>query len=290
MEVRSIKSKYELEIMTEVGKLHQKVLEQRVPEILEEGMSESQLAVKLFAILMKEGHHGFARFGMFDTHLGIGQLGFGDSSIYPTYFDGPGGNYGMSPAMPFWGSRERRLNNGDLIFIDVPFGMDGYHTDKTMNYMFGKHISEEAIEIHKRCVDIQRQIASLLVPGAVPSDIYKEVIGSLDADFLEHFMGFGNQKVRFLGHGIGLQIDETPVIAAGFTKPLEENMTIALEPKRGVAGVGLMGTENTWLVTTKGGVCLTGDSPVCYLYNYQYSGTIMRNYLSLYARLYQERY
>lgn len=261
MEVRSIKSKYELEIMTEVGKLHQKVLEQRVPEILEEGMSESQLAVKLFAILMKEGHHGFARFGMFDTHLGIGQLGFGDSSIYPTYFDGPGGNYGMSPAMPFWGSRERRLNNGDLIFIDVPFGMDGYHTDKTMNYMFGKHISEEAIEIHKRCVDIQRQIASLLVPGAVPSDIYKEVIGSLDADFLEHFMGFGNQKVRFLGHGIGLQIDETPVIAAGFTKPLEENMTIALEPKRGVAGVGLMGTENTWLVTTKGGVCLTGDSP-----------------------------
>ena len=260
MAVRSIKSKYELDIITEVGRLHQKVLEVRVPELLEEGMSESQLAVRLFTVLMEEGHHGFARFGMFDTHLGIGQLGFGESSIYPTYFDGPGGNYGMSPAMPFWGSRERKLKKGDLIFVDVPFGMEGYHTDKTMNYMFGEPIPDEAIEIHKKCLGIQRQIASLLVPGAVPEDIYNEIIENLDSEFLEHFMGFGNQKVRFLGHGVGLQIDEMPVIAAGFTQPLEENMVIALEPKRGVPGVGLMGTENTWLVTNNGGICLTGDS------------------------------
>lgn len=261
MAVRSIKSKYELNIMLEVGKLHQKVLEQRAPELLEEGMSESQLATKLFTVFMEEGHHGFARFGMFDTHLGIGQLGFGESSIYPTYFDGPGGNYGMSPAMPFWGSRERKLRRGDLVFIDIPFGMDGYHTDKTMNYMFGKPIPDEAIKIHEKCVDIQRHIASLLIPGAVPEDIYKEVIESLDSDFLQHFMGYENQKVRFLGHGVGLQIDEAPVIAAGFTQPLEENMVIALEPKRGVPGIGLMGTENTWLVTTEGGICLTGDNP-----------------------------
>lgn len=261
MSVRAVKSGYELGIIKKAGRIHQRILEQRVPELLEEGMSESDLAIRLFNVLMEEGHHGFARFGMFDTHLGIGQLGFGESSLYPTYFDGPGGNYGMSPAMPFWGSKERRLKKGDLVFVDVTFGLDGYHTDKTMNYMFGAPIADEAVEVHQRCIELQRKAASLLVPGAVPADIYNEIIKELDAEFLEHFMGYGNQKVRFIGHGVGLQIDEAPVIAAGFTEPLEENMVIALEPKRGVPGIGLMGTENTWLVTSEGGRSITGDSP-----------------------------
>ena len=113
----------------------------------------------------------------------------------------------------------------------MTFGLDGYHTDKTMNYMFGAPIADEAVEVHQRCIELQRKAASLLVPGAVPADIYNEIIKELDAEFLEHFMGYGNQKVRFIGHGVGLQIDEAPVIAAGFTEPLEENMVIALEPK-----------------------------------------------------------
>ena len=152
------------------------------------------------------------------------------------------------------------MKKGDFVFVDVTFGLDGYHTDKTMNYMFGKPIPDEAIVIHNRCIEIQRKAASMLIPGAVPAVIYNEVIKDLDSEFLEHFMGFGNQKVKFIGHGVGLQIDEVPVIAPGFTEPLEENMVIALEPKRGVPNIGLMGTENTWLVTSEGGLCLTGDT------------------------------
>ena len=261
MAVRSVKSAFELDILKEVGIRHARILEELVPSLLEEGMSECDLAVRLFTVLMEEGHHGFARFGMFDTQIGIGQLGFGESSLYPTFFDGPGGNFGMSPAMPFWGSRERRLKKEDLAFVDVAFGMEGYHTDKTMTYVFGRDIPEEAVRIHSRCLEIQEHTASLLVPGAIPGDIYKEVMDVLDETFLEHFMGYKDHKVRFLGHGIGLQIDESPVIAAGFGQPLEENMVIALEPKRGVPGIGMVGTENTWVVTSKGGVCLTGSHP-----------------------------
>jgi Xaa-Pro dipeptidase len=261
MAVRSVKSKYELEIQKKVGKTHQRVLEKLVPELLEEGLSESEFATRIFKTLMEEGHHGFARFGKFDTQIGIGQLGFGESSLYPSYFDGPGGNLGMSPAMPFWGSRERKLKKGDLVFVDVAFGIDGYHTDKTMNYVFQGSLPDNAVKMHNRCIKIQEQIASLLVPGAIPSEIYKLILGSLDEEFLEHFMGYGNRRVKFLGHGIGLQIDETPVIAAGFNQPLEENMVIALEPKRGVPNVGLVGTENSYLVTPEGGLCLTGNHP-----------------------------
>ena len=74
-------------------------------------------------------------------------------------------------------------------------------------------------------------------------------------------MGLGEQQVRFLGHGVGLHIDEFPAIAKGFDEPLQANMTLALEPKRGIAGVGLVGIENTFVVTAEGGRSITGTSP-----------------------------
>ncbi|NLZ30398.1 MAG: aminopeptidase P family protein, partial [Methanomicrobiales archaeon] len=67
--------------------------------------------------------------------------------------------------------------------------------------------------------------------------------------------------VSFLGHGVGLQVDEMPVIARGFDEPLEEGMVIALEPKKGVEGVGMVGTENTFIVTRGGGRSITGANP-----------------------------
>jgi Xaa-Pro dipeptidase len=261
MTVRAVKSDFEITIMKRIGEKHRHILETVVPEMLNEGMSESDLASSLFNYMIKEGHHGFARFGMFDTNIGIGQLGFGESSLYPTYFDGPGGNYGMSPAMPFWGSRERKLKKGDLVFVDVAFGLDGYHTDKTMNYMFGMPIKEEAIVEHNKCVEVQRRLSSMLKRGNTPSNIYREIMDSLSPEFLNDFMGYGDRKVKFLGHGIGLQIDEAPVIAAGFDEPLEEGMVIALEPKKGISGIGLVGTENTYLVTPEGGQSITGNDP-----------------------------
>jgi Xaa-Pro aminopeptidase len=261
MAVRARKSAYELDLMKKSGERHRKVLEDLVPEILEEGMSEASLATRLLSVMMEEGHHGFTRFGMFDTNIGIGQLGFGESSLYPTYFDGPGGNYGMSPAMPFWGSRERKLKKGDLVYVDVAFGIDGYHTDKTMSYMFGQTIPEEAIAEHNKCIDIQKKAAALLKPGAIPANINREVMDALDNKFLVNFMGYGNRRVKFLGHGIGLQIDETPVLAAGFEEPIEEGMVFAIEPKKGISGVGMVGTDNTYLVSAEGWQCLTGSNP-----------------------------
>jgi Xaa-Pro dipeptidase len=263
--VRTIKSKYELDLMEQSGKIHQHVLENRVPKLLKEGISELELATQLYSVLMEEGHHGIARFGMFDTEIGIGHIAFGESSIYPTSFNGPGGNYGMSPAVPMLGNRNCKLKIGDLVFIDIGCGVNGYHTDKTMTYMFGQTLPQHAIDVHKKCVDIQHQIAAKLIPGAIPSEIYKSIMGSLEPDFIENFMGFGKRQVKFLGHGIGLTIDELPVIAEGFDEPLQENMVFALEPKKGIKGIGMVGIENTFVVTQNGGRCITGDNPGLFL-------------------------
>lgn len=258
---KAVKSPWELAQMEEAGRCHQRVLEERVPDLLEEGMSEFDLIGRLYQVMLEEGHMGVARFNMFDTEMVIGQLGFGDSSLYPTSFNGPGGNYGLQPAMPGMGSRERRLKKGELVFVDMGFAINGYHTDKTTVYQFGGPLPDEALRAHDQCVAVQNKIASALQPGALPSEIYRSVMAGLSPDFLENFMGFGKRRVKFLGHGIGLAVDEFPVLAEGFDEPLEANTVFAVEPKKGVPGIGMVGIENSFVVEEGGGRCLTGLHP-----------------------------
>jgi len=259
--VRAVKSPFEISLMEESGRIHARVLEESVPDMLTEGMRESEFASRLYGHLVNEGHHGIARFGMFNTEMLLGQIGFGENSLYPTYFDGPGGSVGLCPAVPLLGDRKRRLKKGDLVFVDVGCGCGGDHTDKTMTYMFGASLPDDVIEKHNRCVDVQNHLASRLVPGNITSQIYKDVIAKLDPEFIENFMGYKDRKVKFLGHGVGLLIDEIPVIAEGFHEPLEENMVFALEPKKGIPGVGMVGIENTFVVSKGRGRCITGTNP-----------------------------
>jgi len=259
--LRAVKSPYELAIMERCGEMHRRVLEECLPKLLREGMSEADLACELYSLLVREGHQGTVRFGMFNVDIAVAQLGFGVNSLYPTSFDGPGGCVGIGPAAPVLGSRERKLRKGDLVFVDVGCAIEGYHTDKTMTYMFGQALPDEAITIHRRCVEIEHEIARQLRPGAIPSKIYSRTMAGLDAAFRQNFMGFGNRRVNFLGHGVGLQIDEPPVLTEGFDQPLAENMTLAVEPKKGVPDVGMVGSENHYVVTPNGGRSLTGNHP-----------------------------
>jgi Xaa-Pro dipeptidase len=257
--VRARKSPYELSLMEQAGKIHRHVLEDLVPGMLTEGIDEVTLTCDLYTVMVKEGHQGLIRFGGFNEML-LGQIGFGTSTICPTCTDTPGGVAGMHPSVPQMGCPTRHLQNGDLVVIDIGCGVNGYQTDKTLSYMFGKPIPDAAIREHWRCVEIQDTMASMLKPGAVPSEIYRTIMAGLEPAFLENFMGFGERRVKFLGHGIGLWIDEMPVIAEGFDEPLEEGMVFALEPKKGIPDVGLVGIENTFVVTPQGGRSLTGTS------------------------------
>jgi Xaa-Pro dipeptidase len=257
--VRAKKSPYELALMERAGEIHRHVLEDLVPFMLSEGIDEATLSCDLYSVMVKEGHQGLIRFGGFNEML-LGQIGFGTSSLCPTCTDTPGGVAGMHPSVPQMGCRTRLLQKGDLVVIDIGCGYNGYQTDKTLSYMFGRSIPDAAIHEHFRCVEIQDELASMLKPGAIPSEIYRTIMAGLEPAFLTNFMGFGDRRVKFLGHGIGLWIDETPVIAEGFNEPLEERMVFALEPKKGIPDVGLVGIENTFVVTPQGGRPLTGRS------------------------------
>lgn len=258
---RAVKSAWELSFMERAGQIHQRVLEEKVPELLREGMSEADLAAELYEVMVKEGHQGTARFAMHDTDIVVAQLGFGTSSLIPTNFDGPGGNRGLNAAVPSLGSRERKLKKGDLVFVDMGLGVNGYHSDKTMTYMFGEKLPAEVQSIHQQCVDIQNRVAEMLKPGNTPEMIYETIMADLSDEFKQNFMGFGNRQVKFLGHGIGLTVDELPVLAKGFKMAIQENMVFAVEPKKGIPDIGMVGIENSFLVTPEGGRSITGTNP-----------------------------
>lgn len=259
--VRAVKSAYELAILERAGALHRRLLEDQAPALLRDSQSEAEFACELYSLMVREGHEGTVRFNRFGVDVAVGQFGFGENSFYPTSFDGAGGGRGLGPAAPVLGSRERKLRQGDLVFADVGFTVEGYSTDKTMIYAFGRPLPEHALAAHDRCARLERSLAARLKPGAVPSELYASTMAGLDPEFLANFMGFGDRRAKFLGHGVGLQIDEPPVIAEGFDEPLAEGMVLAIEPKKGIPGVGMVGIENTFVVTPEGGRSITGNSP-----------------------------
>jgi len=255
---RSIKSEYELEIMKAAGSRHNYFLRKVVPTLLTEGISELEFAALYGYEMIKNGHQGTLSYNMFQPNYASGDIAFGENSVYPTAFDGPGGAKGLYPAQSKLGSRERKLKAGDLILADWDFAMYGYQSDITQIYMFKGKVSQEMQNAHNECIRIKDMASKMLKPGAVPSEIYKAVMDTIDEKYKANFMGANNENVKFLGHGLGLCVDEMPVIAPRYDVPLEENMVIAIEPKISFEGKGLVGVEDTYIVTPDGGECITG--------------------------------
>lgn len=256
--LRALKSPWEISQIERSGRINTELLEQVVPTLFQEGMSEAELAARLMYAALERGHEGVTRYNLFEEDLPLGYVNFGDSALVPTNFPGPDGTRGLGPAAPFLGSRDRKLKKGDLVFVDIGCTCAGYHTDKTCVYSFGASPAEAVLSAHGRCVDILDTAVALLQPGKPATEIYESIMSNLDPGFQENFMGVPGQQVRFLGHGVGLHMNELPVIHANSADPLEQNMVIALEPKRAVPGVGMVGVEHTFVVTPAGGRSVTG--------------------------------
>lgn len=254
--IRAVKSDYELTLIREAGRRHQ-VIYDRLPGMIYEGMTEWELGSEIHARMLELGSTGLMRLSSLSDEFLVGVISFGESGNYPTAGVGPDGLVGLSPAFPFLGG-EKRLEKGEIIFVDTGFSYQGYFSDATRIYALGT-VSQAAVDAHGVCLEIQEAVRSRLRPGMIASEIFKEVYQTevLPRNFEENFMGFGSNQTPFLGHGIGLVVDEFPVIAGRVDVPLQKNMVIAVEPKKGLKGIGLVGVENTFLVTQEGGENLT---------------------------------
>ncbi len=259
---RAKKSDWELNILREAGAKHCKCLTKLLPPFLHAGISELEISHKISELFFSEGHSGILRMENYGEEVFLGHISVGDSANYPSVFNGPVGLRGLHPATPHMGSAKVKWTIDKPLTIDNGFNLAGYITDKTQVYSLSNYddFPLNAMEAHNFCIDLQDQIAKLLRPGALPSEIWSHCLKKVKrSKWNDGFMGWGKNKVFFVGHGIGLAIDEYPVLAKGFDLPIEEGMTIAIEPKIGIPGFGMVGVENTFEVTNRGGKSLTGD-------------------------------
>ncbi len=259
---RAVKSDFELSILRETGAKHASCLCRHLPELLKAGMTEFEIARVLSDVYFAEENHGILRMETHGEEIFMGYVSIADSGNYPVAFNGPLGLRGVHPAVPYLGDVNRKWQPGEILTIDNGFNFKGYHTDKTQVFWLGApdEIPSGIRAAQDCCLEIQRETAAGMKPGAIPAELWEQSLRiARKHNFLEGYMGLGRNKVVFVGHGIGLAIDEYPALAKGFELPLETGMTLAVEPKIGIPGVGMVGTENTFEVTPDGGCSLTGE-------------------------------
>jgi Xaa-Pro dipeptidase len=252
---RSVKSPYEIACIIRAAEVAAKALEQGLSS-LKAGMTELELMANIEYSMRLDGHIGLMRMRGYNQEIMTGVIAAGDAAAEPTYFDGPAGGRGLSPAAPQSVSlRPIRVN--EPILMDIGCCVEGYTIDQTRTAVIGE-LSPELQYAYDVAVSIIRSCEEQLRPGAKPDEMYAAALKmAAEAGLSAHFMGYGQDQVKFLGHGIGLEIDEWPVLARGFQEPLEAGMTIAIEPKFTFPGLGVVGIENTYLITETGCRALT---------------------------------
>lgn len=246
---RSIKTNIELEIFRRSSIAHAKAYEQ-IPSVYRPGMTDQQFSVEIERLMRLEGCLGIFRVFGQSMEIFMGSLLTGDNAAAPSPYDFALGGEGLDPSLP-GGANGTQLKEGQSVMVDLGGNFYGYMGDMSRVFSIGK-LPEQAYAAHQTCLEIQEAVAGKAKPGAVCEDLYNTAIDIVTkAGFADYFMGVG-QKAKFIGHGIGLEINEMPVLAPRMKQELEPGMVFALEPKIVLPGVGPVGIENSWAVTADG--------------------------------------
>ena len=256
---RSRKSDFEIKMLEKAAKIVKKAFE-AIPENLHEGITETELSAIIEHALRVNGHQGVIRLRAFGMELYAIHLAFGTDAASPGHFDGPVGVKGLYPAAPQIGGNTK-LKNGVPIIADIVAGYGGYVVDCTRTFAL-KKFDDKFLKTYNDVLKINREIIKQLKPGAIPSEIYTKAVElASQMGYAESFMASGQNQVKFVGHGIGLEVDEFPVLAKGFNNPIEVGNTLAVEPKIIPKNIGGVGVENTYYVDKNGARNIT-NSPM----------------------------
>lgn len=248
-QARSVKTKLEIELFRRSGLAHAKAYAQ-IPTVYRPGMTDRELSIEIERLMRLEGNLGIFRVFGQSMEIFMGSLLAGDNAAAPSPYDFALGGEGMDPALP-GGANNTPLQEGQSLMVDLGGNFYGYMGDMSRVFSIGR-LPQQAYDAHQLCLDIQDAIADMARPGVVCEDLYNKAIDMVTrAGMADYFMGVG-QKAKFIGHGIGLEINEAPVIAPRMKQELEPGMVFALEPKIVLPGVGPVGIENSWAVGAEG--------------------------------------
>ncbi|MBW1720484.1 MAG: aminopeptidase P family protein [Deltaproteobacteria bacterium] len=248
--LRMIKSPYEVEQIRRATKILDKGYRE-IRGLLREGMTELEIDGHLALIARREGHMGILRMRGWNQEMTYAHVVSGESGAVVSFGDTPVGGMGTTPAMA-QGAGFRKIRKNEPISVDFGVGVNGYLSDQTRTLVLG-----ELPDDLRRAHDCSRKILHLLAQEAKPGVPCRELYHLAEdlagrEGFGDVFMGYGEGKVKFIGHGFGLEIDEYPIITPSFPDVLQEGMVFALEPKFIFPGRGVVGIEDDYLVTSSG--------------------------------------
>ncbi len=256
-ELRSVKSSAEIEMLRFSAEKLVSVFKE-VPQFLNVGMREVDLAAEVELRLRRIGHEGYVRMRAFNQELFGGMAVSGGAASYG-FFDGAVTGKGLSSASPQGASLDA-IRENEPVLVDFAGVFNGYIIDMTRMFVIGS-LDPDLRRAFDVSLEIQEAVRRAMVPGAICEEIYKQAAAMAEAaDLGSNFMGMPGEQSRFVGHGVGLELDELPVLAQGFGMPLQAGQVVAVEPKFVIPGKGAIGIENTFVVTENGGERLTGLS------------------------------
>jgi Xaa-Pro dipeptidase len=254
--LRMVKSAGEILILTRTAELMADM-----PEVVKAnfrpGMTELELSLVVETHFRLRGHTAMLRCRREGVEVAaFGVCSAGINSLSGGKFDGICVGKGLSPAMPY-GAASDPIPKSAPIIVDFAFVWEGYHVDLTRMFSWGRP-SEQIMEAYDAMVKVEQAIIDDLLPGRICETIYTDAARRAgELGYAKEFMGLDTEKVKFVGHGVGLELDEPPYLAPHMKIPLEEGMVLAVEPKVSLPGIGVVGIEDTLVIRNQSPECLT---------------------------------
>jgi Xaa-Pro aminopeptidase len=254
-EVRKIKSHFEIDLMRKAGEIGKKVY-QEAKKIIKKGMTEIEFGGLLEAVAKRYGHEGLLRVRSMNYEAYTWHVLSGVTGGIVSQSDSPMGGLGLSPAFPV-GASLKKMRAHEPVLVDFGTCYHGYQADETRMFSIGK-MRQKFIDAYNACKEIHDTVLDEIRTGADCEAIFFKTIQLAERlGYKDSYLGPPGLQTRFIGHGIGMELNELPFIAQGQAYPLEEGMTFAVEPKIVFPGEGSVGLENTVVVTEKGYKILT---------------------------------
>lgn len=251
---RAVKTPQEIEMIRRSGVKHVHVYS-RIPRLFKADMTDMELQVEIERVSRLAGCLGQFRISGDSMELHMGNVLVGDNADAPSPYDFAMGGAGLDPSLPV-GANGTPIRHGNTVMVDMNGNFDGYMTDMTRVFALGD-IAPLALEAHRCSIDIHRALCDMMRPGALARDLYakaEEIVK--ERGLTAYYMGH-RQHAGFIGHGVGIEINELPVIAPRSRDIIAEGNVIALEPKFVIPHTGAVGIENTYAVYADHVECLT---------------------------------
>ncbi len=247
--IRMIKTPWEIEQMRISARKHEAVYRE-IPACYRPGMRDIELQIEIEKRMRVHGSLGYFRAFGSNMDIFMGSLLAGENAGEPSPFDFALGGTGMHASGPL-GANGTLLREGTTVMADMSGNYTAYQTDMTRVFSIGK-LPDRAYRVHRVALEIQARMERTAKPGVPCAELYRDALAMAGQEGLEDcFMGT-HLQAKFVGHGVGLEINELPVLTTRSKDILQPGMTFAFEPKFVLAGIGAVGIENTFLVTDSG--------------------------------------